>query len=165
MRTRSATSWRAVRRARRSPWRPSPQRRPATAAAIAARSPPARRGRTPDRRWHGRVLGGGAAGHPLFPAAVAVGCAIVNDVNAFQAPGAVEAVASADVGVVIMHMQGTPQTMQQEPHYDDVVAEVGAFLRARAAALEAAGLGHDRIALDPGVGFGKKLEHNLALFP
>jgi dihydropteroate synthase len=62
-----------------------------------------------------------------------------------------------------MHMQGMPQTMQAEPHYDDVVNEVGAFLDARAKACIAAGIAHDRIALDPGFGFGKTLQHNLTL--
>ena len=100
----------------------------------------------------------------VMRAAIAAGCALVNDVNAFQAPGAIEAVAAAPVGVVAMHMQGTPRTMQQAPRYDDVVAEVGAFLRARAAALEAAGVARERIALDPGFGFGKTLEHNKRLF-
>lgn len=100
----------------------------------------------------------------VMRAAIAAGCAVVNDVNAFQAPGAIEAVAAAPVGVVAMHMQGTPRTMQQAPRYDDVVAEVGAFLRGRAQALEAAGVGAERIALDPGFGFGKTLEHNKQLF-
>ena len=96
--------------------------------------------------------------------AIAAGCAVVNDVNAFRAPGAIEAVAQASVGLVAMHMQGTPRTMQAAPHYDDVVAEVGAFLRARARALEDAGVDGARIALDPGFGFGKTLEHNRTLF-
>ena len=100
----------------------------------------------------------------VMRAAIAAGCAVVNDVNAFQAPGALDAVASAPVGVVAMHMQGTPRTMQQSPHYQDVVAEVGAFLRSRAQALEAAGVAPERIALDPGFGFGKTLEHNRRLF-
>ena len=100
----------------------------------------------------------------VMRAAIDAGCAVVNDVNAFRAPGAIEAVASADVGLIAMHMQGTPQTMQAEPHYDDVVAEVGAYLRGRAQALEAAGVDAARIALDPGFGFGKTLEHNVALF-
>jgi dihydropteroate synthase len=99
----------------------------------------------------------------VMRAAIGAGCSVVNDVNAFQAPGAVEAVAAADVGLVVMHMQGTPATMQQAPHYDDVVAEVGAFLRQRAASLEAAGVAPERIVLDPGFGFGKTLAHNLAL--
>ena len=100
----------------------------------------------------------------VMRAAIAAGCAVVNDVNAFLAAGALEAVAASPVGVVAMHMQGTPRTMQQAPHYDDVVAEVGAFLRARAQALEAAGVAPGRIALDPGFGFGKTLEHNKRLF-
>lgn len=100
----------------------------------------------------------------VMSAAIAAGCAVVNDVNAFRAPGAVEAVAASAVGVIAMHMQGTPATMQKEPHYDDVVVEVAAFLRARAAALEAAGVAAHRIALDPGFGFGKNVEHNKTLF-
>lgn len=96
--------------------------------------------------------------------AIAAGCVVVNDVNAFRAPGALEAVAGSGVGVIAMHMQGTPRTMQQAPHYDDVVAEVGAFLRARAQALEGAGVAPERIALDPGFGFGKTFEHNKQLF-
>ena len=100
----------------------------------------------------------------VMRAAIAAGCVVVNDVNAFQAPGAVEAVAGAAVGVIAMHMQGTPRTMQEAPQYADVVVEVGAFLCARAQALEAAGVAKDRIALDPGFGFGKSFEHNKQLF-
>ena len=100
----------------------------------------------------------------VMRAAIAAGCSVVNDVNAFRAPGAIDAVASADVGLIVMHMQGTPQSMQQAPNYDDVVAEVGAFLRERARLLEAAGVSSERIALDPGFGFGKTLEHNVSLF-
>jgi dihydropteroate synthase len=100
----------------------------------------------------------------VMRAAIDAGCAVVNDVYAFRAPGAIAAVAKARVGVIAMHMQGTPTTMQQAPHYADVVAEVGAFLRERAAVLEAAGVARERIALDPGFGFGKTLEHNKALF-
>jgi dihydropteroate synthase len=100
----------------------------------------------------------------VMRAAIGAGCAVVNDVNAFRAPGAIEAVADAGVGVVAMHMQGTPQTMQQAPEYDDVVREVAGFLRARALALESAGVDASRIALDPGFGFGKTLEHNRRLF-
>ncbi|HQZ46020.1 MAG TPA: dihydropteroate synthase [Usitatibacteraceae bacterium] len=95
--------------------------------------------------------------------AIAAGCAMVNDVNAFRAEGALEAVASAGVGLCAMHMRGTPATMQADPAYDDVVAEVGAYLRERAGALEAAGVGRDRIAIDPGFGFGKNFAHNAAL--
>jgi dihydropteroate synthase len=97
-------------------------------------------------------------------AAIAAGCVVVNDVNAFRAPGAIDAVAPAGVGLIVMHMQGTPQSMQQAPRYGDVVAEVGAFLRERARDLEAAGISAERIALDPGFGFGKDLEHNVSLF-
>jgi dihydropteroate synthase len=100
----------------------------------------------------------------VMRAAAAAGAAVINDVNAFRAPGAVEAVAGLGVGLVVMHMQGTPETMQKDPHYDDVVAEVGAFLRSRAQALESAGVARERIALDPGFGFGKSLDHNKALF-
>jgi dihydropteroate synthase len=97
-------------------------------------------------------------------AAIAAGCSVVNDVNAFRAPGAIEAVASSQVGVVAMHMQGAPRTMQEAPRYGDVVQEVREFLRERAAALEAAGVARHRIALDPGFGFGKTRAHNVALF-
>ena len=100
----------------------------------------------------------------VMRAALAAGCAMVNDVNAFRAPGAVEAVAASEAALVVMHMQGTPRTMQQAPRYDDVVAEVGAFLRGRARELEAAGVAHERIVLDPGFGFGKTIEHNRQLF-
>jgi dihydropteroate synthase len=100
----------------------------------------------------------------VMRAALAAGCAIVNDVNAFQAPGAEDAVVSTQAGLCIMHMQGTPATMQANPHYDDVVADVSSFLLARAAALEAAGVAPGRLVLDPGFGFGKTLEHNRTLF-
>jgi dihydropteroate synthase len=88
---------------------------------------------------------------------------MVNDVMALRAPGALEAVAASEAAVCLMHMQGEPQTMQQAPQYDDVVAEVADFLRQRVAACEAAGIARERIVIDPGFGFGKTLEHNLAL--
>ena len=100
----------------------------------------------------------------VMRAAIDAGCAVVNDVNAFRAPGAIDAVARGGVGVIAMHMQGTPATMQQAPHYDDVVAEVASYLHERAQALEAGGVAQRDIVLDPGFGFGKTLEHNLALF-
>jgi dihydropteroate synthase len=100
----------------------------------------------------------------VMRAAIDAGCSVVNDVNGFRAAGAVEAVADSNVGLCVMHMQGTPATMQQVPHYEDVVAEVASFLRAQAAVLENAGVARDRIVLDPGFGFGKTLEHNRALF-
>jgi len=96
--------------------------------------------------------------------AIDAGCAMVNDVTGFRAPGAVEAVAGAGVGLCVMHMKGTPATMQAEARYGDVVAEVRDFLVGRARALEAAGVARDRIALDPGFGFAKDLAHNVALF-
>ncbi len=95
--------------------------------------------------------------------AIAAGAALVNDIAALTAPGALEAVADSDVAVCLMHMQGEPGTMQDAPRYDDVVGEVRAFLRRRVAACEAAGIARSRIAVDPGFGFGKSLEHNLAL--
>jgi dihydropteroate synthase len=94
-------------------------------------------------------------------AAVAAGATLWNDVAALQAPGALETAAALHRTVILMHMQGEPRTMQAAPHYDDVVGEVIAFLSARVAAAEAKGL--DDIWVDPGIGFGKTLEHNLAL--
>lgn len=99
----------------------------------------------------------------VMRAAIAAGADIVNDVRALQEVGALEIVADSRAGVCLMHMQGTPQTMQQDPHYDDVVAEVNAFLAARLAAAEAAGIARERVVLDPGFGFGKKTQHNLQL--
>jgi dihydropteroate synthase len=99
----------------------------------------------------------------VMRAALAAGAVIVNDVRALQEPGALDAVADADCGVVLMHMQGTPRTMQAAPHYDDLVGEVRTLLRARHAALLSAGVAAHRIVLDPGFGFGKSAEHNLRL--
>jgi dihydropteroate synthase len=99
----------------------------------------------------------------VMRAAIAVGAAIVNDVTALADTGAVALCAASDVGVVLMHMQGAPGTMQAAPAYTDVVREVGEFLLERAALCEAAGIARDRIALDPGFGFGKTFEHNVAL--
>ena len=103
--------------------------------------------------------------HPeTMRAALELGVDIINDVYALRQPGALEAVAaSAEAGVCLMHMQGEPASMQLEPHYDDVVAEVRAFLLQRAQAAKQAGVGRSRICLDPGFGFGKTREHNLAL--
>jgi len=95
--------------------------------------------------------------------ALDAGAAMVNDVRALRAPGAMEAVAGSAAAVCLMHMQGEPRSMQVAPHYDDVVGEVTAFLAARAAACEAAGIARERIAVDPGFGFGKSVAHNLAL--
>ena len=100
----------------------------------------------------------------VMRAALDLGADIVNDIRALQRPGALEAVAAhATVGMCLMHMQGEPGTMQAAPRYDDVVLDVAAFLAARRDAALAAGIGFDRIALDPGIGFGKSVEQNLAL--
>ena len=88
---------------------------------------------------------------------------MINDINGFRAPGAIEAVKDSTAGLCIMHMQGEPQTMQQEPHYVDVVSEVSTFLRERVDALEAVGIERHRLCIDPGFGFGKTLAHNIAL--
>ncbi len=99
----------------------------------------------------------------VMRAAIASGAAIVNDVYALRAPGAVEVCAASDVGVVLMHMQGEPSTMQAEPIYENVAREVSEFLHKRATACEASGIARARIALDPGFGFGKTTAHNLEL--
>jgi dihydropteroate synthase len=99
----------------------------------------------------------------VMRAGLARGAAMINDIEALQAPGAAEAVAESGAAVCLMHMQGRPRTMQQAPHYSDVLAEVNGFLAARAAAAEAAGIARERIVLDPGFGFGKTVDHNLEL--
>jgi dihydropteroate synthase len=99
----------------------------------------------------------------LMREAVAAGAAMVNDVTALSAPGALDAVAKAPVAVCLMHMQGDPGTMQANPSYQDVVREVRSYLAGRVAAAEAAGIARDRIVVDPGFGFGKTVEHNLSL--
>ena len=88
---------------------------------------------------------------------------MINDIDALQAPGALEAVAASGCAVCLMHKKGEPETMQQAPHYDDVVAEVMLFLKNRIEKAEKAGIGRERIVVDPGFGFGKTLDHNLAL--
>lgn len=95
--------------------------------------------------------------------AIAAGADIVNDVNGLRDPAMVEAVAETGAGVVVMHMQGTPRTMQTQPQYEDVVAEVRAFFVERLEALAHGGIDPLRVALDPGFGFGKSIDHNLAL--
>ena len=95
--------------------------------------------------------------------ALDAGASVVNDVTALGDSGMVSVVADAEAGLVLMHMQGTPATMQQAPHYDDVVAEVRGFLAGRAAGAEAAGIAPEAIAVDPGIGFGKSPEHNHTL--
>jgi dihydropteroate synthase len=95
--------------------------------------------------------------------AIIAGADMINDVNAFRAPGAIEAVAASDCALCVMHMQSTPATMQHSPVYTDVVAEVIAFLRGRVDAMLLAGIARNRICVDPGFGFGKTVEHNYAL--
>jgi dihydropteroate synthase len=99
----------------------------------------------------------------VMQAAVEAGADMINDVNALLGEGALEAVAQLGVPVCLMHRQGEPQTMQVAPSYGDVVVEVRAFLADRASAAMAAGIPASRIVIDPGFGFGKSLEHNLAL--
>lgn len=99
----------------------------------------------------------------VMRAAVAAGAGLVNDVQALQAPGAIAAVAAGNAAVCLMHMQGTPRTMQSAPQYTDVVTEVHDFLKQRAQACWTAGIATERIVLDPGFGFGKTLQHNLSL--
>ena len=99
----------------------------------------------------------------VMRAAIAAGASMINDIGALTAPGAIEACAPGDTGVCLMHMRGEPATMQDAPIYDNVVNEVRDFLVARAMACEAAGIASERIAIDPGFGFGKTRAHNLAL--
>ncbi len=95
--------------------------------------------------------------------AIAAGAAMINDIYALRAQGALDAVAESPVAVCLMHMQGEPRTMQRSPSYRDVIGEVETFLVERAAVAVAAGIGRDRIVLDPGFGFGKTPQHNLEL--
>jgi dihydropteroate synthase len=96
-------------------------------------------------------------------AALEAGAAIVNDVTAGRDPRMFPIVRDAGAGMVLMHMLGEPKTMQQDPRYDDVVAEVRAFLNQRIEAATASGIERDRVVVDPGLGFGKTLDHNLTL--
>ena len=99
----------------------------------------------------------------VIRAALSEGAAMINDVRALREPGALAALAASDAAVCLVHMQGTPATMQQDPQYADVVAEVRDFLADRAQACREAGIAAERIVLDPGFGFGKTLAHNAAL--
>lgn len=95
--------------------------------------------------------------------AIIAGADMINDVNAFRAPGAVDAVKDSDCALCVMHMQGTPQDMQAQPGYADVVGDVIGFLRERMDTLSAAGVAHERVTIDPGFGFGKTVDHNYIL--
>lgn len=99
----------------------------------------------------------------VMTAALAAGADMINDVNGFRGEGALDAVRESAAGLCVMHMQGTPEVMQVAPSYGDAVGEVAQFLRGRADILEKAGVARDRIVLDPGIGFGKSLVHNLQL--
>lgn len=99
----------------------------------------------------------------VMHAAVSAGAGLINDINALRTEGALKAAVDLNVPVCLMHMQGTPQTMQNEPSYDDVVAEVEKFLLDRVAVCLEAGISADKIMLDPGFGFGKRARHNLRL--
>ena len=99
----------------------------------------------------------------VMQAAVTAGASMINDVCALREDGALDIAAKLNVPVCLMHMQGEPRTMQAAPHYQDVVAEVKAFLEERVAACKRAGITRERLLLDPGFGFGKGLEHNMQL--
>ena len=99
----------------------------------------------------------------VMEAAAQAGASLLNDVRAFQREGALQVAAKAGLPVCLMHMRGEPKTMQQQPHYDSVVAEVQAFLLARVEACLEAGIERNKIIIDPGFGFGKTLDHNLQL--
>jgi dihydropteroate synthase len=99
----------------------------------------------------------------VMKAAAAAGASMINDIQALGEPYALEAVAATGCAVCLMHMKGEPATMQREPRYDDVVAEVHAFLKDAVRKATFAGIGRDRIVVDPGFGFGKTAKHNLVL--
>jgi dihydropteroate synthase len=100
----------------------------------------------------------------VMRAALGEGATIINDIYALQQPGALAVVARTDCVVCLMHMQGAPLNMQLQPHYQDVAAEVSAFLASRVETARAAGIANERVWLDPGFGFGKTVAHNVALF-
>lgn len=99
----------------------------------------------------------------LMREAIAAGASLVNDVSALEEPDALDTVAQTSAAVCLMHKQGDPRTMQQSPHYEDVVREVRDYLAGRIAAALAAGIARERIVIDPGFGFGKTQQHNLEL--
>jgi dihydropteroate synthase len=100
----------------------------------------------------------------VMAAALAAGADMVNDVKALEAPGALEVVAARSCGLCLMHMRGAPRTMQDRPHYQDVAVTVAEYLAQRLSACLQADIEPERIVIDPGFGFGKTLEHNIALF-
>ncbi|EOX3978379.1 dihydropteroate synthase [Vibrio alginolyticus] len=92
--------------------------------------------------------------------AIDAGADLINDIRSLQEPGALEVAAEANLPICLMHMKGQPRTMQVDPHYDDLMGDVSAFLEERIAACEAAGIDKSQLILDPGFGFGKTIEHN-----
>jgi dihydropteroate synthase len=112
---------------------------------------------------HGLLVSIDTSKPAVARAAIDSGATIVNDVTACSAPGMAELVVDTGVGVILMHMRGTPRNMQENPSYDDVVSEVAGFLEARAAHLIGLGADQASIAIDPGIGFGKTVTHNLEL--
>ena len=99
----------------------------------------------------------------VMQAAIELGVDCINDIWAFRQPHAIEAIAHSSCGVMLMHMQKDPQTMQFDPRYDDVVSEVNGFLIERCVVLEDEGIARERLAIDPGFGFGKTVQHNMAM--
>ncbi|MDR1530301.1 MAG: dihydropteroate synthase, partial [Burkholderiales bacterium] len=99
----------------------------------------------------------------VMRAALAAGADMINDINGFEAAGAVDAIAGSACGLCVMHMQGEPRTMQHAPEYVDVVNEVADYLAGRLRALDAAGVARERIVFDPGFGFGKNVAHNYSM--
>lgn len=99
----------------------------------------------------------------VITAAAQVGAGLINDVRALQREGALEAAADTGLPICLMHIQGEPKTMQQEPYYDDLFADIGDYFEQRIDACEAVGIARDKLILDPGFGFGKTLQHNLQL--
>jgi dihydropteroate synthase len=99
----------------------------------------------------------------LMREAIAAGASFINDISALEAPGALEVIAESAAAVCLMHKQGEPQNMQHDPQYQDVVREVREYLSGRVQAARAAGIATERLVIDPGFGFGKNFEHNLAL--
>jgi dihydropteroate synthase len=112
---------------------------------------------------HGCVVSIDTRKPEVMRVALDAGASMVNDVMALRTHGALEVVTASDAAVCLMHMQGEPQSMQQAPCYADVVEDVKHFLQGRVQSCEAAGIARERLVIDPGFGFGKTLEHNLAL--
>ena len=114
-------------------------------------------------RGAGAVLSVDTSKPAVMQAAARAGAGLINDVRALRAPGALQSALESGCAVCLMHMQGEPRSMQNAPHYGDVVTEVKAFLAARARACEEAGFARERLCVDPGFGFGKNQAHNLQL--